>query len=245
MGYSPVAADFMRVMRIVARIVAAMVLVKGCFVGAETLIGTQVAGGLYFPGYPMNYFDPANGLVPAGYLNFAGNTVTISSNAVEFGYNDGTATITADFTGTQLVFTDTPTITAHYNAIQAVFTNTNSAFNSLSKASDNFPSGGMTGSSSGDVILLNWAGGDVVNGERLQAVFDVNAPAAPTLNIQLTSTNAVVIFWPGPSTDFHLQQNSDLNSTNWVEVTSTFTNGQNQVVVSPPVGTRFYRLKYP
>ena len=112
---------------------------------ATTLIGTQVTGALYFAGYsPNNYFDPANGLVPAGYLNVAGPTVTISSNAVEFGYNDGTVVITADFTENQLVVTDHPMLNGNYRPIQMAFTN--SAFSSLSTVSDSFPNGGMTAS---------------------------------------------------------------------------------------------------
>jgi len=232
-------------MRIAALAAVAMVLVTSGPVRATTLVGTQVAGALYFVGYTPNYFDPTNSFVPAGYLNFAGNTVTISSNAVEFGYDDGTATITADFTGTHLIVTDNPRDTGHHNPIQLLFTN--SAFGSLATVSDSFPSGGMTGSLSGSVITLNWVGGNVTSGESLQVVCNVNTRAAPPLSIQLTSTNAVVISWPGPSTDFHLQQNSDLNPTNWVNVTATQTNanGQNQVIVSPPLGTQFYRLKFP
>jgi len=208
-----------------------------------TLVGTQVTGALYFPGYPNNYFDPAHGLVPAGYLNVAGPTVTIASNAVEFGYADGTVTITADFTRAQLVVTDNPQLTGHYNPIQMDFTN--AAFSNLTTVSDSFP-GGMTGSLSGDVITLNWAGGDVTNGQSLQVVFNVNVPPSPLLHIQLTSANAAVISWPAPSTDFTLQQNSGLNPANWVNVptTPTVTNGQNQVMVSPPVGPQFYRLKF-
>src|SRR5208282_5989777 len=115
-----------------------------------TLIGSQVTGALYFVGFPQNYFDPVNGHVPAGYLNVAGTTVTISSNAVEYGFADGTATITADFTGMQLTITDIPQFTAHYNPLQMVFTN--SAFSNLATVSDSFPNGGMTGSLSGGVI---------------------------------------------------------------------------------------------
>ena len=206
-----------------------------------TLIGTQVTGALYFVGYPQNWFDSANGRAPAGYLNVAGTTVTIASNAVEFGYAESTATITANFTGTRLTVTDTPLDTAHYNPIQMVFTN--SAFSSLSAVSDSFPNGGMTGSLTGDVISLNWAGGGVTNGDRFQVVFDVNETL---LSIQITSANTVAISWPAPSAGFALQQKSSLSSTNWVSVTNTPTvaNGRNQVLVSPPVGTQFYRLKF-
>ena len=55
----------------------------------------------------------------------------------------------------------------------------------------------------------------------------------------------MVITWPAPSTGFVLQQNNDLKTTLWGNVTATVTvvNGQNQVIVSPPIGNAFYRLK--
>jgi hypothetical protein len=212
---------------------------------AITLIGTPVRGALYFAGNPANEFDPINHWVPAGYLNATGTTVTISSSGVEFGYFDGSTTITADFGGTQLVVTFNPVVSGNYFPIQLAFTN--SAFSNLSPVSDSFPYGGTVGSLSGSLISLNWAGGYVTNGQNLEAVFNLNLPASPPLIIQLTPTNAVVISWPWPSTDFNLQQNTNASSTNWVNVTNTpiIAGGQKQVIVSPPVGTQFYRLKYP
>jgi hypothetical protein len=74
----------------------------------------------------------------------------------------------------------------------------------------------------------------------------VQTPGAPLLTISPTGTNAVVISWPAPSTGFNLQQNSDLKTTNWISAGSPIVvGGQNQVVVTPPTGNRFYRLKYP
>lgn len=227
-------------------VVAAVAIVFAISVPARaTLIGTQVTGSLYFVGWPQNVFDPINNLVPAGYLNRAGTTVTISSNAVEYGFADGTATITADFTGTQLVVTDTPQSTATYNPFQMAFTNP--AFTNLATVSDSFPGGGMAGSLSGSVITLDWAGGHVTAGVSLQAVFNVSVPASPLLDIELTPTNAVVISWPAASTGFSLQQNSNLNPTNWVNVSTepVVTNGLHEVIVSPPAGQQFYRLTFP
>jgi len=74
---------------------------------------------------------------------------------------------------------------------------------------------------------------------------------APTLTIHLRgqgqSTNGVLLTWPAPSYGFVLQQNTNLETTNWVNVTITPTvvTGQNQVIVSPANGTVFYRLKNP
>lgn len=144
-----------------------------------------------------------------------------------------------------MVVTFNPLLSGNYLPIQLAFTN--AAFSSLSPVSDNFPYGGSGGSLSGDVISLKWAGGYVTNGQNLEAVFGVNLPSAPTLSIEFTPTNTVVLSWPATFTDFTLQQNSTFNSADWVNVTNTTTvvNGQNQVIVSPPVGTQFYRLKYP
>ena len=212
---------------------------------ATTLIGTQVTGALYFVGYVPNYFDPTSGHVPGGYLNAAGPTVTISSNAVEFGYADGTTTVTADFTAAQLIVTYVPQFNGNYNPIELAFTN--AAFSVLSTASDGFPYGGLSTSLSDGVIILDWAGGSVTSGQRLQAVFNLNLPAAPPLEIQLTSTNTVVISWPASSTGFNLQQNSGFNPLNWMGVTTApvVVNGRNQVIVPHPVGTEYYRLSYP
>jgi hypothetical protein len=73
----------------------------------------------------------------------------------------------------------------------------------------------------------------------------VQTPGAPLLTVFHTPTNTVVISWPAPSTGFLLQQNSDLNTVNWLNVSTTpiVVGGQNEVIVSPPVGNEFYRLK--
>ena len=73
----------------------------------------------------------------------------------------------------------------------------------------------------------------------------IQTPGAPLLTVTLTSTNTVVITWPAPSTGFVLQQNNDLKTSLWGNVNATVNvvNGQNQVIVSPPIGNAFYRLK--
>jgi hypothetical protein len=56
-----------------------------------------------------------------------------------------------------------------------------------------------------------------------------------------------LISWPASSTGFGLQENPDLNSKNWTDLTSTptLTNQQNQIIVSTLNGARFYRLNHP
>jgi len=75
----------------------------------------------------------------------------------------------------------------------------------------------------------------------------VQTPGAPLLTIRLTTTNTALVSWPSPSTGFTLQQNADLNTTNWVAAPQSVSdNGTNKVIlVNPPAGNRFYRLFKP
>src|SRR5882672_6461708 len=74
----------------------------------------------------------------------------------------------------------------------------------------------------------------------------VQLPGAPLLRVVLTTTNTVVLAWPAPSTGFSLQQNLVPNAGGWGTVTNTINvvGSENQVIVSPPTGNRFYRLKF-
>jgi len=68
--------------------------------------------------------------------------------------------------------------------------------------------------------------------------------APPILNISLTS-NDVLISWSATYTSLALQENSDLTTTNWMDVTNSVNvvGGENQVLMSSPAGNNFYRLK--
>jgi len=73
----------------------------------------------------------------------------------------------------------------------------------------------------------------------------VQTPGSPLLRVYVTGSNSVVVSWPSPSTGFVLQQNPNVNSTNWVNVSLTpVDNGTNKsVLISPPKGNLFFRLK--
>jgi hypothetical protein len=75
----------------------------------------------------------------------------------------------------------------------------------------------------------------------------VQSPGAPLLTVVRSTTNTVVISWPSPSMGFNLQANADMATTNWVAPSETVTdNGTIKfIIVSPPTGNRFYRLKSP
>jgi len=75
----------------------------------------------------------------------------------------------------------------------------------------------------------------------------IQSPDAPRLTITLTTTNTALVSWPSPSIGWIPQQNTDLNTTNWVVTTESINDdGTNKVLlVNPPEGNRFYRLFKP
>lgn len=77
--------------------------------------------------------------------------------------------------------------------------------------------------------------------------FTLQTAASPKLTMVATTTNTAIVSWPASSTGYQLQQNSALDATNWVDVSSAVNtvNGQNQVAVSTVVGASFYRLRHP
>ncbi len=85
----------------------------------------------------VNYFDPANGYVPAGTSNSAGITVPIDAN-VEFGFDDGINLDTVDFiNGTSLLIKDISTNGASPFRF-TVFTNRNHFFDNATFALNEF-----------------------------------------------------------------------------------------------------------
>ena len=80
----------------------------------------------------------------------------------------------------------------------------------------------------------------------------------PVYTVQLTASSQIAmsktngsigLSWLIPSTDFVLQQSSDLTVNNWSNVTNlpvlNLTNLQNQITLPLPAGNNFYRLKTP
>lgn len=124
---------------------------------AADLLGTNVTGSLTFGGGSINYLDSANGFVPAGYGNSSGSTtVTIANPLIEFGFQDGSNTETADFTGSTLSLKD---ISVNGHSASDVFTFTDTAFLglTLSQISQNYPNG-QTATLVGDVLTISTPG---------------------------------------------------------------------------------------
>ena len=91
-------------------------------------------------------------------------------------------------------------------------------------------------------------GNYTVDGGFWGSIAAVQTPRAPLLTIAHTTTNTLAIFWPSPSADYVLQQNTNsVSSVNWSNVVTTpLDDGTTKtVVVNPPTGNRFYRLFKP
>jgi hypothetical protein len=121
----------------------------------------------------------------------------------------------------------------------------------------------LTNNGNGGFVLASTLG--VGNGPSSVTVADVNGnggvdlisanKSANTLTVLtntltvLTNYGHVTLSWIIPSTNFVLQQNSDLNTTNWITITKTpklnLTNLQNQVFLSSNGSNNFYRLATP
>ncbi len=89
-------------------------------------------------------------------------------------------------------------------------------------------------------------GNYTVNGGFWGIIGAVQTPGAPLLSIFRTSTNTVAVSWPSPSTGWTLQQNTNsVSSVNWSNVTSGIVDDgtTKSLIVNPPSGNRFYRLK--
>jgi PKD domain/Immunoglobulin I-set domain len=103
--------------------------------------------------------------------------------------------------------------------------------------------GNLTNIVGSSTAYVGFTGSDGSN-LSTQTITDFTFISIPLEAVQLTRTNAIVVSWPGAASGYTLQQNSDLTTANWVNVTNqnVLTNGLNQVVVSAGGSNMFYRL---
>jgi hypothetical protein len=108
---------------------------------------------------------------------------------------------------------------------------------------------------SNDVPAVNWScvassadGNKLVAGSSYGGIWTRQTTPEPRLGIASLS-NSFTVSWTVPSANFVLQQNLDLTTTNWTDVTNppalNLTNLQNEVILSPTSSNVFYRLKTP
>jgi hypothetical protein len=79
------------------------------------------------------------------------------------------------------------------------------------------------------------------------SLYALQTPGAPLISIRLTPTNTAMVYWPSPSAGFALLQNTNVTTTNWVTPPETVTDDGTIkfIIVNPPLGNRFYRLRSP
>ena len=130
--------------------------------------------------------------------------------------------------------------------------------NAQSYSIDWYKVSGGGGTSTGGVYSVSGtigqhdAGGPMTGGNYsltggFWALYAVQTPGAPVLSIKLTTTNTAQVYWPSPSAGYNLQVSTNLTTTNWVTPAESVTdNGTiKYIIVNPPTGNRFYRLKNP
>jgi hypothetical protein len=87
----------------------------------------------------------------------------------------------------------------------------------------------------------------VTNVNDLSDLF-LTLPAITILEVTNSSeTSSVTLSWPTDAAGFTLQQNYDLNTTNWLDVTNApvILQDQNQVTIASLTNQAFFRLKHP
>jgi hypothetical protein len=114
--------------------------------------------------------------------------------------------------------------------------------------------GGGGTSSNGQYTVSGTVGqhdpGELMNGGTYSltggfwAIFALQTSGAPALTVTFVGSDTVVISWSSLVTGFVLQQNSDLNTTNWSDFVGTVDDdGTNKsVTISLPAGSSFFRL---
>jgi hypothetical protein len=100
----------------------------------------------------------------------------------------------------------------------------------------------IVGGSNAYVGFTGAYGGD----SSVQTISNFTFVSIVATAIQPIGSNASIL-WPGAAAGYVLQQNSDLTTTNWVNVTNQtiITNGSNQVTVPAAASNLFYRLVLP
>ncbi|MGB8368080.1 MAG: hypothetical protein ACLPYZ_09960 [Limisphaerales bacterium] len=115
-----------------------------------------------------------------------------------------------------------------------VYTSTNSG---ATWVSNSLPAGMVGVASSADGNKLACASGSAI----------YTSYSIPSPQLDLTPTNGnLTLSWLVASTNFVLQQNSDLTTANWATLTNVptlnLTNLQDQVILSPANSSGFFRL---
>jgi hypothetical protein len=137
-------------------------------------IGTDVTGSLTFNGNtaPPNYFDAANGFVPAGYGNSGGSTTVTIGPGIEFGFADSLNLYTADFTGSTLTISNEVLQNGDSVSFQMIFSDT--AFSGFTLVSNDL---GLTYGFTGNTLTIDRPAGSFSGVSA--SVFNYTTAASP------------------------------------------------------------------
>lgn len=181
----------------------------------------------------------ANGCGGPGYIytsSDSGATWTMNTNAPELNW----ISIASSADGTKLV------ATGWYGSGQPygpVYTSSDSGMTWTSNNLQEITWMGVASSADGNTHFVAGA----ISAAQGQVWISQSTPA-PQLNISPTNTN-VLLSWIVPSTNFTLEQNSDLSTANWTAITNVpalnFTNVQFEVTLPEANSQGFYRLATP
>lgn len=121
-----------------------------------SLLGTQVTGSLRFSGGSVNYFNSANGFVPAGCGNSGtgSTTATIADPNPEFCFADGANQDNANFSGNTLTISDISNQFGSTN-FTMTFQLAPGIVTAVNEVSDNFPNGGATFTLANDLLTVS------------------------------------------------------------------------------------------
>lgn len=141
----------------------------------------------------------------------------------------GSANTSVTITGTNLA----GATTVRFNGVTTTFTQV-----SATQLTAVVPAGVTSGP-----ISVIAAGGLATS----SANFTVTGPQPMPVSLRIAQLgNNLTLSWPAAATGYHLEQNPDLNPTNWTDFACTLITGSNNTVtVVAPSGTMFFRLAHP
>jgi hypothetical protein len=180
-------------------------------------------------------------LSPGGIWTSPDSGTTWISNNVPFEPN-GWIGVASSADGVKLV------ATSLYEGTISISTNSGATWNSNSIPGINFNNGSTWASvaSSADGNQLVAVAAPLVNNYNYSGIYIYQTTPSPQLNVLPAGSN-LAISWLIPSTNFVVQQSSDLIS--WVDLTNTptlnLTNLNNELIISPTNSSGFYRLNTP
>jgi hypothetical protein len=126
-----------------------------------------------------------------------------------------------------------------------IYSSTNSGASWVSNSAPNESWYSVASSADGNKLMAAALGDQSFNPVP---IYTLQTTPSPQLNLTPTNGN-LKLSWIVPSTNFVMQQSSDLGSASWTDVTNTpvlnLTNLQDEVTLPMPAGSGFYRLKTP